>query len=106
MRAGAAGFTRRGLSRRDTAASQGQPQPRATEGSPQLGFSFQNNHGGGSINPIFQRGKRRRGETVPDGKLFWPAWDSDTQGLRPSGTDTSPEVEPERRAVGREAGRG
>lgn len=58
-------------------------QPRATEGSPQPGFSFQNNHGGGSINPIFQRGKRRRGETVPDGKWFWPAWDSDTRSLRP-----------------------
>ena len=57
--------------------------PGPTKGSAPPGFSFQNNHGGGSINPIFQRGKQRRGKTVRDGKWFWPAWYSDTQGLRP-----------------------
>lgn len=63
--------------------SRASPGQRPTESSQPPGFSFQNNHGGGSINPIFQRGKQRRGDTVPDGKWFWPAWDSDTQGLRP-----------------------
>ena len=78
--------------------------PGPTKGSAPPGFSFQNNHGGGSINPIFQRGKQRRGETVRDGKWFWPAWYSDTQGLRPFWHQHSG-VEPELRAAGREAGR-
>ena len=82
--------------------ARGSVQPK---GSPPPGFSFQNNHGGGSINPIVQRGKQRRGETVPDGKWFWPAWDSDTQGLRPFWHQHS-RVEPELRAAGREAGWG
>ena len=57
--------------------------PRPTECRRPPRFNFQNNHGGGSINPIFQREKQSRGETIPVGKWLWQAWNSDTPGLGP-----------------------
>lgn len=97
-RTGGAGFTRHGLSQRDTLSRPGPASGPSTEGHRRprgrrrLGlptcFNFLNNRGGRSIDPIFQRGKQRREETAPGGKWFWLAWNPRALGLGPSETDS------------------
>lgn len=114
-RTGGAGFTRHGLSQRDTLSRPGPASGPSTEGHRRprgrrrLGlptcFNFLNNRGGRSIDPIFQRGKQRREETAPGGKWFWLAWNPRALGLGPSETNSRVRRESRQRPRG-PAGRG